>query len=369
MHRLLERQLRKAFPQRGLLRDGELIHDVEPELASFIRMVDAAYAAEDEDRLQFERSLNLASEELFERNRQLESELMERKRLEVELRVGEKLRSVGQLAAGIAHEINTPIQFVGDSLYFLGEAFDELSELLRAFEAMLSAPADAAADAERLAKVRELVALADLPYLTEAVPRAVTRCRGGIDRVGTIVRALKNMAHPDALEQEPADLNLAIENTLVVCAHQFRLVADVALDLRATRRVSCHLGEIQQVLLNLIVNAAHAIGERMGTTGARGTISIATSDDGDDSVVAVRDNGTGIPLSIRDRLFEPFFTTKEVGKGTGQGLCISRSLVVERHGGKLDFESVVGQGTTFTMRLPVRGRNPGAVPPASEGNQ
>lgn len=350
MHRLLERQLRKAFSDEPLLDDHHLRDNVAPGLAAFVGMVDAAYVAEDEDRSQFERSLNLASEELFERNRQLEGELMERRRLEVELRVGEKLRAVGQLAAGIAHEINTPIQFVGDSLHFLGEAFTDLRALVEGYELVV-----ARAEPEEQEGLKELVERVDLPYLRHSVPKAVARCQNGIERVATIVRALKNMAHPDAIEQQPADLNAAIENTLVVCASQIKLVADVALDLRAERHVMCHVGEIQQVLLNMIINAVHAIEECKQTSGLPGTIRITSREEGDDCVLTIADDGSGIPAAIQERMFEPFFTTKPMGKGTGQGLAISRSLIVERHGGKLTFESRVGEGTTFTIRLPVNG--------------
>ena len=355
MHRLLERQLRKAFHKRVLSRDGQLLPDVDPELVQFVDMVQAAYAAEEEDRAQFERSLHLASEELFDRNRRLETELLERARLEIELRVGEKLRAVGQLAAGIAHEINTPIQFVGDSLHFLEEAFREICILLSAYEEAVAA-LPTASRSELTASAVALAENSDFSYLKDAVPKAIVRCTGGVERVAIIVRALKNMAHPDATEQEQADLNAAIENTLVVCASQVKYVADVELDLSARSRVLCHMGEIQQVLLNLIVNAAQAIGEHSGEGGRRGTIRIGTREEGNDCVITIADNGAGIPEAIRDRMFEPFFTTKPVGKGTGQGLYISRSLVVERHGGKLTFDSSVGEGTTFTIRLPIAGR-------------
>jgi two-component system, NtrC family, sensor kinase len=321
MHPLLGRQLRKWLP------DG-VDHR---ELARFLEAVDQAYRAADDDRVQLERSLSLASEELYERNRRLERELEERKRLEVELQQGEKLRAVGQLAAGVAHEINTPIQFIGDSLSFLGDAFCEIASLF--------------ADRDD----------GDFPFLRGEIPRAIGRCRDGADRVATIVRALKTLAHPDGKEQEPADVNGAIMNTLIVVANELKYVADVELALASTRRPRCNIGEIQQVLLNLLVNAAHAIQERVRGTSARGKISVTTRDDGPDLVISIGDDGAGIPPAIRERIFEPFFTTKPVGKGTGQGLSIARSLIVDRHGGQLTFESTVGVGTTFTIRIPVAG--------------
>ena len=365
MHRLLERQLRKAFTKKLVSPDGKLSSEVDPELLRFVEMVEAAYAAEEEERAQFERSLNLASEELFERNRQLETELMERARLEVELRVGEKLRAVGQLAAGIAHEINTPIQFVGDSLHFLDEAFGEICTLLSSYEeAVASLPSHS--QSARTESAAALCESSDFLYLKGAVPKAILRCVSGVERVAIIVRALKNLAHPDAAEQEQADLNAAIENTLVVCASQIKYVADVELDLSASSSVLCHMGEIHQVLLNLIVNAAQAIGEQRGEGGPRGTIRIGTREEENDYVITIADDGPGIPEAVRDRMFEPFFTTKPVGKGTGQGLYISRSLVVERHGGKLTFDSSVGEGTTFTIRLPLAGRPGSSIQPGAQ---
>ena len=353
MHPLLERQLSKAFP--GQPREDE-------EFLRFVRAVDDAYGAADEDRKQLERSLYLASDELFERNGRLESELEERKRLEVELQLAEKLRAVGQLAAGIAHEINTPIQFIGDSLHFLREAFADIERLLEVYEMTSLASPDERGIAE---SIRSLIDEIDLPYLREEVPRAVARCGDGTERVARIVRALKFLAHPDSREQETADVNAAIENTLIVVANEIKYVADVSLALDARHKVRCHVGEIQQVLLNLLVNASHAIAERYGDSGKRGTIRVATRDEGGDVVIMIGDDGNGITPAARARILEPFFTTKPVGKGTGQGLSIARTLVVDRHGGQLTFDSTPGTGTVFTMRLPVEGKSKAASAPRS----
>jgi two-component system NtrC family sensor kinase len=327
MHPLLKRQLRKSF------HEGEGVPQ-DPAFEHFLQAVDAAYRAADDDRQQLERSLHLASDELYERNRRLESELEERKRLELELRLAEKMRAVGQLAAGIAHEINTPVQFIGDSLHFLHTAFAEL---------MKRSTPPAHTDE-------------DLAFIQAEIPQALDRCEQGSRRVAHIVRALKELAHPGTGEQQPADINAAIQNVLIVAANEFKYVADVDLSLEAGRQVSCHIGEIQQVLLNLVVNAAHAIADRVGQSGARGRIRIATREDSGDCIVSVQDDGAGIPDAVRDRIFEPFFTTKPVGKGTGQGLSIAHTLIVERHGGQIGFDSIVGQGTTFTFRLPIAGR-------------
>jgi signal transduction histidine kinase len=346
MHTLLERQLRKSF--LGTVPEDETF-------ARFLRLVDQAYVAADEDRRQLERSLHLASEELFERNGRLESELEERKRLEVELQIAEKLRAVGQLAAGIAHEINTPIQFIGDSLHFLREAFSDIERLLAAYAAATGA-LPAGEGSEDVAALAVLIEEIDLDYLQEQVPRAIERCRDGTERVATIVRAMKTLAHPSSLQQELADINGAIENTLIVVESEIKYVAEVVLSLQAQRSIRCNIGEIQQVLLNLIVNAAHAVAERVGDSGKRGTIRITTSDAGPDLVIAIEDDGAGIPAAVRSRIFEPFFTTKPVGQGSGQGLSIARTLVVDRHAGQLSFDSTVGKGTVFIIRLPVAGK-------------
>jgi signal transduction histidine kinase len=326
MHALLLRQLRKTLPGA----------QAQEALAELLAAVSEAYRAADEDRQQLERSLHLASEELVQRNERLERELEERKRLELELRLAEKMRAVGQLAAGIAHEINTPVQFIGDSVYFLNDACREL-----------------------LAGCNEDTP--DLPFLRDEIPRAISRCELGIDRVGKIVRALKELAHPDGSAQEPADLNLAIENTMIIAANEIKYVADVVLDLCASQPVRCHIGEIQQVLLNLVVNAAHAIAERHAGGNGRGTIKISTCEEDADVVVVIADDGTGIPPEIRDRIFEPFFTTKPIGKGSGQGLSIARAFVVDHHGGTLQLESELGRGTTFTIRLPIVGKTAGSA--------
>jgi two-component system, NtrC family, sensor kinase len=332
VHTLLHRQLRKAFGTRPV---------DDPALLKLLAAIDDAYVAADDERVQLERSLFLASDELLERNRRLEHELGERKRLEVELQQAEKLRAVGQLAAGVAHEINTPIQFIGDSISFLVDSFAELG---LAAEATLRPP----------------IETDEIAFLRGEIPRALMRCRDGTERVGTIVRALRCLAHPDGVDQQSADLHEAIHNTLIIVASELKPVADVELALAAVPDVVCHIGEIQQVLLNLLVNAAHAIGDRVGRSGQRGLIRVVTFIQDGDLVLSVRDDGAGVPPAARARVFEPFFTTKPIGQGTGQGLSIAHSIIVDRHGGQITFDSVVGEGTTFTIRLPIAGRVPSA---------
>jgi signal transduction histidine kinase len=266
---------------------------------------------------------------------------MDRARQESELRQIQKMESVGRLAAGIAHEINTPIQFVGDNLRFLAEAFGDLTGILAAYRAGDSAAA-AAAEAE-----------VDIEFLLAEVPEALGQTVGGIDRVAGIVRAMKAFGHPGEEEKAPVDLNEVVRNTLVVASSEVKYVAEVETDLAELPPVWCHVGDINQVLLNLVVNAAHAVGAAVGATGELGTITVRTRAEGDEAVIDVADTGCGIDPRLAHRVFEPFFTTKQAGSGTGQGLALASSLIVDRHSGSITFSSEPGAGTTFTVRLPV----------------
>jgi PAS domain S-box-containing protein len=274
------------------------------------------------------------------------------KQLEAELRQAQKLESVGRLASGIAHEINTPVQFVGDSLEFVQESIPDLFRLLRAYQELLI-PA-ARVDPEAAARAAELERAVDLEYLAENVPPALDRARDGIQRVATIVQGMKEFAHPSRREMAPTDLNRAIQTTLTVARNEYKYVADVETELGDLPLVTCNAGELNQAILNIVINAAHAIGDAAGSGGPRGRIGVRTWCDGRSAFISISDSGTGIPDAIRERVFEPFFTTKSVGRGTGQGLAITRSVVVDKHRGDLTFDSKLGAGTTFVIRLPVR---------------
>jgi signal transduction histidine kinase len=273
--------------------------------------------------------------------------------LELELRQAQKLESVGRLAAGVAHEINTPIQYVNDSVRFLQTAVEDVMVVVGKHResAQRTVAGSLEQDLARAALAAEDAV--DLPFLSQAMPEAIDRAVVGIDRVAAIVRSIKAFAHPDTVEMTTTDLNTAIANTLLVATNEYKYVADVVTEFGDLPVVSCHVGEINQVVLNLIVNAAHAIGERIEGTQQRGTITIATRIVGGDAEIAITDTGNGIPEGIRDRIFDPFFTTKDVGHGTGQGLAIARSVVVDKHHGKLGFVSRVGVGTTFLVTLPI----------------
>jgi PAS domain S-box-containing protein len=301
------------------------------------------------------------AKDLARANEELRLEQQEREKVETELRLAQKLEAIGQLAAGIAHEINTPMQFIGDSVHFLREAFGDLMRLLEAYEEARSATgADAVAAA---AKVADMEEAADPCYLRERVPRALERTIEGVERVTVIVRAMKDFSHPSSHDKKPTDLNRAIETALVVSRNEYKYVAEVETEFGQLPEVPCFAGEMNQVFLNLIVNAAHAIGETVKNTDRKGRLRIRTAVDGDMALIAIEDTGTGIPPEIRERIFDPFFTTKPVGKGTGQGLAIAHSIVTGKHGGTLTFDTEVGRGTRFFIRLPIDdgGRQPLAV--------
>lgn len=277
-----------------------------------------------------------------------------KKLLEVELNQAQKLESVGRLAAGIAHEINTPIQFIGDNTHFLQDSFNSLLAMMKEYQALREAVESATISKNLLEEIRQAEAEADVPYLSEEVPKAIAQTLEGVDRVATIVRAMKEFAHPDTRQKSAADLNRAIKSTLTVARNELKYVADVETDLGDLPPVVCNISDLNQVFLNLLVNAAHAIREvvREGTD-AKGKIRVRTRREGNTVLIAISDTGCGIPENIRGRIFDPFFTTKEVGRGTGQGLSIARSVVVEKHGGSLTFETEPGKGTTFFVRLPI----------------
>lgn len=276
------------------------------------------------------------------------AELLESQR---QLLQSEKLASVGQLAAGIAHEINTPIQYVGDNLRALEDFFRDLMLIIDKYRAVLTrvregqpvTPADLA-DLE--AAEKEI----DLAYIQEDAPQAIAQGLEGVQRVAHIVRAMKDFSHVEREELAPADLNHSIESTLTVARNEYKYVADVETYLGELPAVECYVSEINQVLLNMLVNAAHAIAD----TGKRGRITIASRSAGDQVEISISDTGTGIPEHARDRVFDPFFTTKPVGKGTGQGLNIAYQIICRKHKGTLTFDTECGRGTTFFIRIPVR---------------
>jgi signal transduction histidine kinase len=291
---------------------------------------------------------------LSDANRQLKLEMKNRSAMEVELRQAQKLESVGRLASGIAHEINTPVQFVSDSLAFLDSASQDLLKAMDRFHKVLGALERNLIDVPGLiAYVHALDRDLELDYLTEQIPAALARSQQGLGRVSSIVRAMKEFAYPDRVEQAPADINRAITSTLTVAHNEYKYLAEVETELGELPMVNCHIGELNQVVLNIVVNAAHAIEAKHASR--LGKITVRTRQRADQVQIVIEDNGCGIPDSVIDKIFDPFFTTKEIGKGTGQGLAIARTVVVDKHHGKLEVDSQVGHGTTFTITLPIAG--------------
>jgi len=286
---------------------------------------------------------------------QLYAEMRERERMAIQLRFAQKLESVGRLAAGMAHEINTPVQYVGDSVRFLEEVFGNLSTLVEAYRGLVQALPPGSLPAADLHKLKQAEAAADLAFLEAEAPKAFERTLDGVTRIAAIVRAMKEFAHPDTGDQALADLNHAIDTTLTVCRSEYRYRATIATSWGELPEVLCSIGELNQVFLNLIVNAAHAI-EQSGKDCATGRIDISTAVASGWVRIEFADNGCGIPAENLEKIFDPFFTTKEVGRGTGQGLAIARSIVVDKHAGQIEVHSAVGVGTRFVVRLPVGGR-------------
>jgi PAS domain S-box-containing protein len=272
---------------------------------------------------------------------------------EMELRHAQKLESVGRLASGIAHEINTPVQFIGDNTRFLQDSFGDLQTLIAKYQELRGAADSAALSPKLLEEVHRVEEKSDSVYLLEEIPQALAQTLDGVNRVATLVRAMKEFAHPEGKEMAAADLNRAILGTLTVARNELKYVADIETEFGDLPQVICNIGDLNQVFLNILVNVAHAIGEKVNGTGEKGQIRVRTASEGAAVLVTISDTGCGIPESNRTKIFDPFFTTKEVGRGTGQGLAIARSVVVDRHKGALTFESEVGKGTTFYVRLPV----------------
>ncbi|MGD8453913.1 MAG: ATP-binding protein [Phycisphaerae bacterium] len=278
----------------------------------------------------------------------------EQKTLQGQLLQALRLESVGRLAAGIAHEINTPTQFVSDNTRFVAAVFPKLSELLAQHKHFLETCRDQQMPSNHVAELITAMEQAKLDYLLDQIPEALSDSLEGLERVTCIVRAMKDFAHPGQQAFASADLNRAIESTVTVARNEWKYVAEMELNLDpALPPVACQLGEFNQVILNLVVNAAHAIKDVVQYGAGKGTITVWTRHDGDFVEIRVSDTGPGIPPEIRDKVFDHFFTTKEVGKGTGQGLSLAHRVIVEQHRGSLTFETDVGRGTTFVIRLPV----------------
>ncbi len=284
----------------------------------------------------------------------LGKDLTEQKILEGQLLQSRKLEAIGQLAAGVAHEINTPLQYVGDNLKFINKSFTGILNILDVYQRLIEY-IDSKENENSLTKqVNEYSQQIKLPFLLEQMPKAIEQSLEGVDRVSAIVQSMKSFSHPGLGSKQPADINKSIENTVMVSRNEWKYDAEVVLELDETLpEIPCLESELNQVILNLIINSVDAIHEarEKGKT-ENGIIKIITKHDDKDAIIIVQDNGTGIPKEIREKIFDPFFTTKEVGKGTGQGLAISYNVIVEKHGGIMYVDSEYGKSTIFTIKLP-----------------
>jgi two-component system, NtrC family, sensor kinase len=283
-------------------------------------------------------------------------DVTEKMLLEKDLARSQKLEAVGQLAAGIAHEINTPIQYIGDNVSFLKDSFDEIAGVMNTYEQFWQELTERGTVPEEMSRhLSDKVEDADITYLWEEIPKTINQSLEGVRRVEKIVRAMKDFSHPGSDEKTAVDINKILESTITVCRNEWKYVAEMETNLAPDLPlIPCFAGEISQVFLNIIVNGAHAIGDfTEGGSKGKGKISIQTSRAEDSIQIRISDTGGGIPKEIQDRVFDAFFTTKARGKGTGQGLAIARRVVIDKHQGNLSFETEKGRGTTFVIELPV----------------
>jgi PAS domain S-box-containing protein len=286
-------------------------------------------------------------------------DVTKRKRLQNELDRTQMIQNIGRLAAGIAHEINTPIQFIGDNMRFLSDSFGQVIDLLEMYKQISQSLVENAISTEShhtdLEKAASIEEQADLQFLTEEIPRAIEQSLDGIKRVLTIVDAMRDFSHIDERRMEPADLNKALQSTIVILRNEIKYIADVKTDLdKNLPRVYCCADDMNQVFMNLLLNAAHSIAE-VGSTKPRKRrlITVTSRHEDKDVLISISDTGTGIKPEIQHKIFDPFFTTRQAYKGTGQGLTFVRSAVVDKHAGSIDFETEAGVGTTFNIRLPI----------------
>ena len=351
--RSFARRLRRLAAASSAIAAGELHHpplrdhssDEVGEVARAFNEMAVQLAA---SNAELEGRVAERTRELQGANSTLKREMEERARVELELRQAQKLESVGRLAAGVAHELNTPIQYVNDSCAFIRDGVVDLIAVVAAARECCPIGEGAPTAFAEACEAR------DVEYLAANLEPAIQRAVDGLDRMAKIVRSMKEFSHPDQSNKLESDINRGLLATIEIARNEYKHVADVKTELGELPLVWCHIGELNQAFLNIIVNAAHAIGDVVAAGGERGSIAVRTWCDGDDVKIRITDTGGGIPETVREHIFDPFFTTKEVGKGTGQGLAIVRAVVVDKHGGAIDLATDVGKGTTFTLTVPVR---------------
>ncbi|WP_146519504.1 ATP-binding protein [Stieleria varia] len=286
----------------------------------------------------------------------LANDVTQQRILQSQLDQAQRLESVGQLAAGVAHEINTPMQYIGDNVRYVAKSIERLQQLLDVLPSLI----DEEVTDEQLLEMRRSLTSPLKPRkirsTLEQIPEALSDSIQGAEAVAKIVSAMKEFSHPGGDDMSLVGLNHILESTITVARSEWKYVADVVTQFdESLPDIPALQSELNQAFLNIIVNAAHAIGDRVAAGKfEKGKITICTRSDGRFACVSIRDTGGGIPEHVRKRVFEPFFTTKEVGKGTGQGLAIAHSVIAQKHGGKLTFDVEEGQGTTFEIRIPLQ---------------
>ncbi len=281
--------------------------------------------------------------------------ITEKQKVEAQTMLSQKMVAIGQLAAGIAHEINTPIQYVGDNIKFLGKAFSKYSETLAVCQQVIHDHLEKPITQDDLDQLDELSRQKKVSYYATEIPNAIQESLDGTERVRKIVLAMREFSHPSEKGKKLSDINHGIETTIVISRNEWKYCADLETDLdQDLPLVYCQIDEINQVVLNMIVNAAQAIQEKLPpASDQKGKILISTRKKEDKVHIIIQDTGSGVAQEIIERIFDPFFTTKGVGKGTGQGLSMAHNIIVEKHHGLIGVESEPGQGTTFTIELPV----------------
>jgi two-component system, NtrC family, sensor kinase len=280
-------------------------------------------------------------------------DMSEQKQLQRDLYQAQKLESIGQLAAGIAHEINTPMQCVSGNVEFLRNCYERLFQVLDNYQEYLEGPE--LSWLERKHTMDQLKEQCHYNHIREQAPPAIEEAADAVQKVIEIVRAMKAMSHPGTQEKVPTDVNELVRSATTISRNRWKYAAELKLDLNPQlAHIMALPAELNQVMLNLIVNAGDAVLDKIGEDrNGDGLITIRTRNESDGVLIEVEDTGMGIPDDVKERIFDPFFTTKEVGKGTGQGLAISYDVVVNKHGGRISVETVPGIGTTFTVWLPL----------------
>ncbi len=307
--------------------------------------------------LNLERVVQQKTESLQRQGEELKKAMQDLQLTQTRLLQAQKLESVGQLAAGIAHEINTPIQFISSNINFLEDSFADVKRLINVLQKTVLRIAQGSTLTETGFEAERLLEEVDWNYLDSEIPTAILQSKEGIRRVTTIVQAMKEFSHPGSKEKAFHDLHKILTTTLLVASNEWKYCAEIETHFDEDfPMVYCLADEIGQVFLNILINAAHAIESKNGDLTQKGIITVSTSHSAEHVEICIEDTGIGIPESIRARVFDPFFTTKSVGKGTGQGLAISHDVIENKHNGTLSLVSEAGTGTVFTIQLPIKGK-------------